>query len=760
MSDSDLPIDDPVNAPDPFNAIIDAPFDAALSQRYLVYAMSTITARSLPDLRDGLKPVHRRLLWVMRQLKLDPGQAYKKCARVIGDVLGKYHPHGDSAVYDAMVRLAQDFSLRYPLVDGQGNFGNIDGDNAAAYRYTEARMTRAAIDLMAGLDEGTVDFKPTYNGEEEEPEIMPGAFPNLLANGASGIAVGMATNIPPHNVAEIIDAAVHLIDNPGAEIDALLEFVRGPDLPTGGMIADSADSIRNAYATGRGSFRVRARFDAVPEKLPNGTWQLVVSEIPYQVQKGKLIEQIAQIIADKKLPILEDVRDESDDRLRIVLVPKSRNIDPQVLIDSLYSLTDLETRISLNMNVLDAQRRPSVMGLHQVLTQWLAHQIDVVVRRAQHRLAKIEDRLELVAGYIIAFLNLDRVIEIIRTQDEPKPIMMAEFNLTDRQAEAILNMRLRSLRKLEEMELKSEQEALLKEADGLRALIESPARQKTRLKADLAKIRATYGPETALGKRRTTMAEAGPTRVIPLEAMIEKEPVTVILSARGWIRAMKGHADLNRRDDFKFKDGDGFAFAMHAQTTDKVLIACDNGRFYTLGADKLPGARGFGEPVKLFADIDDGIGIVGICTYHPDTRLLLAASNGKGFAAPMAEALGETRKGRQVMNVKPGVRLAVVRPIPPKHDMVAVVGENRKLVIFPMSELPELGRGQGVTLQKYKDGGLADATSFVMAEGLSWAMGGDTGRTRTESDMSLWRVVRGAGGRLPPTGFPRDNKFG
>ncbi len=760
MSDSDLPIDDPVNEPDPFNAIVDAPFDAALSQRYLVYAMSTITARSLPDLRDGLKPVHRRLLWVMRQLKLDPGQAYKKCARVIGDVLGKYHPHGDSAVYDAMVRLAQDFSLRYPLVDGQGNFGNIDGDNAAAYRYTEARMTRAAIDLMAGLDEGTVDFKPTYNGEEEEPEIMPGAFPNLLANGASGIAVGMATNIPPHNVAEIIDAAVHLIDNPRAELDELLAFVQGPDLPTGGMIADSADSIRNAYATGRGSFRVRARFEATPEKLPNGTWQLVVAEIPYQVQKGKLIEQIAQIIADKKLPILEDVRDESDDRLRIVLVPKSRNIDPQVLIDSLYSLTDLETRISLNMNVLDAQRRPSVMGLHQVLTQWLAHQIDVVVRRAQHRLAKIEDRLELVAGYIIAFLNLDRVIEIIRTQDEPKPIMMAEFSLTDRQAEAILNMRLRSLRKLEEMELKSEQEALLKEADGLRALIESPARQKTRLKADLTKIRATYGPETALGKRRTTMAEAGPTRVIPLEAMIEKEPVTVILSARGWIRAMKGHADLARRDDFKFKDGDGFAFAMHAQTTDKILIACDNGRFYTLGADKLPGGRGFGEPVKLFADIDDGIGIVGICTYHADTRLLLAASNGKGFAAPMAEALGETRKGRQVMNVKPGVKLAVMRPIPPTHDMVAVVGENRKLVIFPMSELPELGRGQGVTLQKYKDGGLADATSFVMAEGLSWAMGGDTGRTRTESDMSLWRVVRGAGGRLPPTGFPRDNKFG
>ncbi|MCU0729104.1 MAG: DNA topoisomerase IV subunit A, partial [Sphingopyxis sp.] len=529
----------PIDAPPP-PALQETPFDSALSDRYLIYALSTITARSLPDLRDGLKPVHRRLLWAMRGLKLDPAQAHKKCARIVGEVVGKYHPHGDTAAYDAMVRLAQDFSLRYPLVDGQGNFGNIDGDNAAAYRYTEARLTRVAVDLMAGLDEGTVDFKATYNGEEHEPEIMPGLFPNLLANGASGIAVGMATNIPPHNAAELIDAATLLIDRPEAELTDIMAFVQGPDLPTGGLIVDSADHIAAAYATGRGSFRVRARFADAPEKGDGpGAWQLVVTEIPYGVQKGKLIEQIAQIIADKKLPILEDVRDESTDVVRIVFIPKSRNVDPDMLIESLYRLTDLETRISLNMNVLDDQRTPRVMGLKEVLSEWLRHQFTVLVRRSEHRVAKINDRLELVGGYIIAYLNLDRVIAIIRTEDEPKPVLMAEFDLTDRQAEAILNMRLRSLRKLEEMELVREREALEKERADLQALLDSPARQRTRMKRDLGELAKIYARDTALGARRTTIAEAAPAREIAIEAFIEREPITVILSQRGWIRALR-----------------------------------------------------------------------------------------------------------------------------------------------------------------------------------------------------------------------------
>ncbi|MEQ1540348.1 MAG: DNA topoisomerase IV subunit A, partial [Sphingorhabdus sp.] len=547
IKDTDIP------AEDPFDQIVNAPFDAAISERYLIYAMSTITARSLPDLRDGLKPVHRRLLWAMRQLKLDPSQGYKKCARVVGDVIGKYHPHGDQSVYDAMVRLAQTFSLRYPLVDGQGNFGNIDGDNAAAYRYTEARLTKTAIELMNGLDENATDFKPTYNNEDEEPEVMPGLFPNLLANGASGIAVGMATSIPSHNAAEVIDAAMLLIDEPQATHQQLMQIVQGPDFATGGVLVDSRETISAAYAVGRGSMRVRARFhaadskdaadrDAGVERLPNGTWQLVISEIPYQVQKGKLIEQIAQLIADKKLPILDDVRDESDSDIRIVLVPKSRNVDPEDLKNALYRLSDLETRFSLNMNVLDAHRVPKVMGIGEVLRAWLAHQIEVLIRRSQHRLEKIDARLELLGGYIIAYLNLDRIIEIIRTEDEPKPVMMAEFALNDRQAEAILNMRLRSLRRLEEMELRRELDQLKLEREDLVKLIESPARQRTRLKKDLTKLRAGYAEETALGRRRTSLIEAAPAREIALEAFIEREPVTVILSKRGWIKAMKGHA--------------------------------------------------------------------------------------------------------------------------------------------------------------------------------------------------------------------------
>ena len=757
---------------DPFDAIVDAPFDSALSERYLVYALSTITARSLPDLRDGLKPVHRRLLWAMRQLKLNPTDAFKKSARVVGDVIGKYHPHGDASVYDAMVRLAQSFALRYPLVEGQGNFGNIDGDNAAAYRYTEARLTRTAMLLMQGLDEGTVDFIPTYNGEEEEPEIFPGLFPNLLANGSSGIAVGMATNIPSHNVAEVIDASLELLDNPHAEHARLMELFRGPDFATGGLVVDSAATISAAYETGRGSFRMRARFHAAEakdeadrlagiERLGSGQWQLVVSEIPYQVAKGKLIEQVAQLIADKKLPILEDVRDESDEAIRIVFVPRSRNVDPELLKESLYKLTDLETRFGLNLNVLDAQagvgRVPMVMGLKEVLLHWIASQIDILQRRSRHRLEQIARRLELVEGYIVAYLNLDRVIEIIRTEDEPKPLMMAEFNLTDRQVEAILNMRLRSLRKLEEMELRGERDALMKEQEELEKLLGSPARQRTRLRRDLEALRKEYGPDTLLGARRTTIAEAAPTVEFNPDAMIEKEPVTVILSQRGWIRAARGHLPLDQ--DWKFKEGDGPAYALHAQTTDKILLAGDDGRFFTLGADKLPGARGFGEPVRTMIDIDSEATVVAALVHKPKGQLLLAASSGKGFAAETDELLAETRKGRQVVNLKPGQKVVAVREIAPEHDHVAVVGDNRKLVVFHLEELPILGRGQGVTLQRYRDGGLSDATTFRLEDGLSWAMGGETGRTRTEGDIWQWKVARGAAGRLPPQGFPKSNRF-
>ena len=743
---------------DEFDQIVEAPFDDALSQRYLVYALSTITARSLPDLRDGLKPVHRRLLWAMRLLKLDPASGFKKCARVVGDVIGKYHPHGDQSVYDAMVRLAQDFSLRYPLVDGQGNFGNVDGDNAAAMRYTEARLTRAANELMAGLDEGTVDFRPTYNGEEEEPEVFPGLFPNLLANGAAGIAVGMATSIPPHNVAEILDAAIYLIDNPRSEPSDLLRFVTGPDFPTGGILVDSPEAIASAYATGRGSFRVRAKWEI--EKGAQGSWTIVVTEVPYQVPKAKLIEQIAALITDKKLPILADILDESAEEIRIVIEPRSRTVDPQMLVDSLFRLTDLEVRIPLNLNVLDADRTPQVMSLRQVLSSWLVFQFQVLVRRSEHRIAKIDDRLELLEGFIIAFLNLDRVIQIIRSEDEPKPVMIAEFALTDRQAEAILNMRLRSLRRLEEMQLRTERDALVAEREELEKLIKSEDRQRTRLKKDLLKLRGRYGPDTELGRRRTLIEEAGPAREIPLEAMIEREPITVIMSRRGWIRAMKGHVELSNPDALKFKEGDGPAFFFHAHTTDKLLLASANGRFYTLAADRLPGGRGFGEPVKLMVDVEGEGNVVALLRAAAGEKLLLASSDGRGFVTSAAGAVAETRKGKQIVNLRPGATLKVVRPLKAGDDYVAVIGDNRKMVVFPIAELPEMGRGQGVQLQRYRDGGLGDATTFVFAQGLSWPMGGESGRTRAEPDMNPWRTARGAAGRMPPRGFPKENPFG
>jgi topoisomerase-4 subunit A len=731
---------------------IDTPFDAALSERYLVYALSTITARSLPDVRDGLKPVHRRLLWAMRLLRLDPAGAYKKSARVVGDVIGKYHPHGDQSVYDAMVRLAQDFALRYPLVDGQGNFGNIDGDNAAAYRYTEARLTAVAMQLMAGLDEGTVDFRPTYNGEEEEPEVFPGLFPNLLANGASGIAVGMATSIPPHNLGELVDAAAHLIDNPKADDNALMDFVAGPDFPTGGVVVDNRESIASAYATGRGSFRLRARVDVEREK--GGGWHLLVSEIPYGVPKAKLIEQIAQLIADKKLPILADVKDESDEQVRLILEPRARTVDADLLLESLYRLTDLEIRFPLNLNVLDATRTPGVMSLKEALAAWLAFQFEVLVRRSQVRIGKIDERLELLDGFLVAFLNLDRVIEIIRTEDEPKIVMIGEFPLSDRQAEAILNMRLRSLRKLEEMEIGREREALAKEREELTKLIESPARQRTRLKKELQALKDKFGDE-----RRTRIEESAPAREIDWSAMVEREPITVILSQRGWIRAMKGHLALEQVKELKWREGDGPFIHFHAQTTDRLALFASNGRVYTLAGDKLPSARGFGEPVRLFVDLDAEVDIAQLLVVRPGMKLLVATSDGKGFISGAESTLAETRKGKQVVNVRAGARVAVVRPIPENADSIAVIGENRKMVVFPLSELPELARGQGVTLQRYRDGGLSDATAFPLEQGLSWPLGGESGRVRTETDLSSWRAARGAAGRMPPIGFPRTNRF-
>jgi topoisomerase-4 subunit A len=734
------------------SSVIETPFASALSERYLVYALSTITARSLPDVRDGLKPVHRRLLWAMRLLRLDPAGAYKKSARVVGDVIGKYHPHGDQSVYDAMVRLAQDFALRYPLVDGQGNFGNIDGDNAAAYRYTEARLTPIAMQLMAGLDEGTVEFRPTYNGEEEEPEVFPGLFPNLLAIGASGIAVGMATSIPPHNLGELVDAAIRLIDDPKVDDRALLEHVKGPDFPTGGVLVDDEDTIARAYISGRGSFRLRAKVETEREK--GGGWHLLVSEVPYGVPKAKLIEQIAQLIADKKLPILADVRDESDEQVRLVLEPRARTVDPDLLLESLYRLADLEIRFPLNLNVLDATRTPGVMSLKETLAAWLAFQFEVLVRRSQVRIGKIDERLELLDGFLVAYLNLDRVIEIIRTEDEPKAVMMAEFSLSDRQAEAILNMRLRSLRRLEEMEIAKEREALGKEREELVKLVESPARQRTRMKRDLATMKEKFGDE-----RRTQIEAAAVAREIDWSAMIEREPITVILSQRGWIRAMKGHLALEQVSELKWREGDEPFIHFHGQTTDRLALFASNGRVYTLAGDKLPSARGFGEPVRLFIDLEADVDIVQFLVVRPEMKLLVASSDGRGFVTSGEAILAETRKGKQLVNLRAGATVSVVRQVPDGADTVVVIGENRKMVVFPLSELPELGRGQGVMLQRYRDGGLSDAIALRMEDGLSWTLGGETGRVRTESDLSPWRAARGAAGRMPPIGFPRDNRF-
>ncbi|SON55756.1 DNA topoisomerase 4 subunit A [Hartmannibacter diazotrophicus] len=727
----------------------------ALEERYLAYALSTIMHRALPDVRDGLKPVHRRVLYAMRLLRLDPGQGFKKCARVVGDVIGKYHPHGDQSVYDALVRLAQDFAQRYPLVDGQGNFGNIDGDNAAAMRYTEARLTEVASLLLDGLDQDAVDFRETYDGEDREPIVLPGAFPNLLANGSSGIAVGMATSIPPHNAAELCDAAMYLIDHPDAPIEKLVDFVQGPDFPTGGILIDDPVSITEAYRTGRGGFRVRARWYV--EDLGRGTWVAVVTEIPYQVQKSRLIEKIAELLQAKRLPLLADVRDESAEDIRIVFEPRSRSVDANLLMESLFKLTELESRISLNMNVLSRGQVPNVIGLDQVLREWLDHRREVLQRRSRHRLDQILKRLEILEGYLIAFLNIDEVIRIIREEDEPKAVMMARWSLTDTQAEAILNMRLRSLRKLEEIEIRTEHDKLSKEKEDLESLLDSEKKQWKAVRKEIADVHKTFGPETELGRRRTTFGEAVKHDADDIShALIEREPITVVLSTKGWIRAMKGH--LTDFSGLTFKAGDELKTAFPAETTDKLLILATNGKVFTLGADKLPGGRGNGEPVRLMVDIEEGADVVDIFVHKPGRKLLIASTDGYGFVVPETELVATTRKGKQVLNV--GGKIEAKLFVPIQGDQVAVIGENRKLVIFPMSQVPEMSRGKGVRLQRYKEGGLSDVRVFSGEQGLSWTTSAGSTYLRTLAELADWVGDRGLAGRLPPSGFPKSNRFG
>ncbi|MPY74332.1 MAG: DNA topoisomerase IV subunit A [Alphaproteobacteria bacterium] len=726
------------------------PLADALGERYLSYALSTIMARSLPDVRDGLKPVHRRLLYAMRELHLNPASGFKKCARIVGDVMGKYHPHGDAAIYDAMVRLAQDFAVRYPLVDGQGNFGNVDGDNAAAMRYTEARLTETAQRLLEGIDEDAVDFRPTYDGEGEEPIVLPANFPNLLANGAAGIAVGMATSIPPHNVAEICDALLHLIKAPNATIAKLIDFMPGPDFPTGGVLCESRETVIEAYKTGRGSFRVRAKYEI--EKIKGGGYQIVITGVPYQVQKAKLVERIAELMHNRKLTMLEDVHDESTTEVRLVLEPKSRNVDPELLMESLFRQTDLETRISLNMNVLDGGLVPRVMDLREVLRAFLDHRHDVLVRRTKHRLGKIEQRLEILDGLLIAYLNLDEVIRIIREEDDPKADLIKAFKLTDAQAEAILNMRLRHLRKLEEMEIRNEHAELTQERKDLNKLLKDEDLRWKRIAGEIGDIRKAYGKDTELGRRRTELGEAPSAVVIPLEAMIEREPVTVICSDKGWIRAAKGH--LPDIADIKYKEGDRQRFAFHAQTTDKLIIFATNGRFYTIGVDKLPGGRGFGEPLSLMIELGNEHGVVALTVHDPERKLLVASSDGRGFIVAEKDVAAQTRAGKQVLNVSGDVEATVCSPV--VGDSVAVVGENRKMLIFPLDELPEMTRGRGVMLQRYNARGLADAVTYDSREGLAWRIGD---RTRVETDLKDWIGKRAQAGRKVPRGFPSNTRF-
>ena len=724
----------------------------ALESRYLAYALSTITNRALPDARDGLKPVHRRLLFAMRQLKLDPASGFKKCARVVGDVIGRYHPHGDQAVYDALVRQAQDFAVRYPLVDGQGNFGNIDGDSAAAMRYTEARMTEIAELLLQDLNNDTVDFRDTYDGEEEEPIVLPAAFPNLLANGSSGIAVGMATNIPPHNICELCDAALHLVKARNARIDTLMDCVKGPDFPTGGVIVEPPENLKEIYATGRGSVRLQARYEV--ETLARGMWQVVITEIPYQVQKARLIEKIAEQIQDRSLTLLDDIRDESAEDVRLVLVPRSKNINPHQLMGVLFKQSDLEIRFAMNLNVLNAKGVPGVMGLRDLLIEWLDHRKEVLVRKSRFRLDKIEARLEILDGYLIAYLNLDEVIRIIREEDEPKTHLTKTFDLLDVQAEAILNMRLRALRKLEEQTIRTEHKELVAERKGLKALLKSDDMQWKSIATDIRESKKKFGPKTDLGKRRSTFGEAMPEMDVLPEILVEKEPVTIILSQKGWIRSMKGHAENGK--DIKYKTGDQGKFVLHAQTTDKLVLFATNGRAYVLQVSKLPGGRGNGEPLSLMIDLEAGNEVVEIFVYDEARKLLVASRTGNGFVVAESELFSTRRAGKQILNVS--VADEAICCVPATGDSIAVLGENRKLLIFPLADMPEMGRGKGVRLQKYNEGGLADARSFKADEGL--IVSDRAGRSRVFEDLTDWQGTRAQAGRIRPKGFPSDGLMG
>jgi topoisomerase-4 subunit A len=737
------------------SAIHEIPLREALEERYLAYALSTIMHRALPDARDGLKPVHRRILYGMRMLRLDPGAQFKKSAKIVGDVMGNFHPHGDQAIYDALVRLAQDFSSRYPLVDGQGNFGNIDGDNAAAYRYTEARLTEVARLLLDGIDEDAVDFRPSYDGVMQEPSVLPAAFPNLLANGAQGIAVGMATSIPPHNVAELCDAALYLIEQPKARTRTLLKYVLGPDCPTGGVIVDPPEVIAEAYATGRGSFRVRARWKT--EDTGHGTYRLVVTEIPWQVQKMRLVERIAELINERKLPLLADMRDESAEDVRIVLEPRSRSVDPTLLMESLFKLTELESRVPLNMNVLLRGRIPKVVGLAEVLGEWLTHRREVLLRRSRHRLAEIEHRLEVLGGYLVAYLNIDKVIKIVRKEDEPKPVLMKTFKLSDIQADAILNMRLRNLRRLEEIEIRQEDKTLRAEKKSIEELLRSEKQQWQKIAEQVRAVRDLFGAKTPVGKRRTGFAQAPAHDEAAIEeALVEREPVTIVVSEKGWIRALRGQVgDLA---GLSFKAGDSLKMAFFAETTSKLLLFATNGRFYTIEASKLPGGRGHGEPVRLFIDLEQEGDIVSVFRYEGGRKLIVASRQGRGFIAPEDECLANTRKGKQVLNVRPPDGARAVAPL--EGDLVAVIGENRKMVIFPIDQVPEMVRGRGVRLQRYKDGGLSDIKSFEVEKGLSWTDSAGRIFTLSLKELADWRGNRADAGRLAPKGFPKTNTFG
>ena len=734
----------------PANAVIEEHIDDALSSRYLAYALSTITQRALPDVRDGLKPVHRRILYAMRQLKLNPENAHKKCARIVGDVMGQYHPHGDASIYDALVKLSQSFSARYPLVDGQGNFGNIDGDSPAAMRYTEAKMTAAGTALLEGLEEDAVDFIATYNEEDEEPVVLPAGFPNLLANGSTGIAVGMATSIPPHNAAEICSAALHLIKKPGARISTLMDYVKGPDLPTGGIIVEPQDAMLEAYATGRGSFKVRARWHA--EDLGRGMYQIIVTEIPYQVQKSRLIEKLAEVIENKKAPALADVRDESAEDVRIVLEPKSKNIDPDMMMESLFKVTDLESRTSLNMNVLDATRTPRVMNLREVIQAFLNHRREVLQRRSSQRLGKIEDRMEILDGYMIAFLNMDEVIRIIRFEDEPKKDLMAAFKLTERQADAILNMRLRALNKLQELEIKTEYDTLAAEKAEIKSLLGSEKKQWAAVAEQIKQVRETYGLKTELGARRTSFAEQPTIDIDLATAFITKEPITVVLSKKGWIRALRGKVDGTK--SLKFKDGDEAAFIVAGETTDKFILFASNGKFYTLAGDKLPGGRGNGEPIRLMVDLENDHTPIGLFVHNAERELLLASNDGYGFRVSEADIIASTRGGRKTLNVKGDAE--AVRCVEIKGEKIAAIGENRKILVFDIVDLPQMSRGKGVRLQKYKDGGLADITTFSASDGLSFV--DSAGRTHSV-EWSTLQGKRAGSGRMAPRGFSRLGLF-